>query len=436
MAYTITKTNGITLGVILDGTADTATTSLTLVGRNYSNYGQIMTNNLVELLENFAYNISPSNPLAGQLWWDTGTSKLNVYTGTAFKIISSVTSQPTAPIAPVIGDLWLDTTNTQVYIYVGTGWILVGPGYSAVNGKSGAIWEIIVDTAAGSHQVVSIYLNNVRTAIISQDNGAFTPLVAIAGFTTIQFGYNLSSVNTFYGNVSNAISLGSIVAANYVRTDISNTLVGNLRIINNAGITIGTGLDLSITNNSIINNISNANTTFYSSIAGVSTATIAISGSTGIVTIAGAIVATQPYVDAKFTNTALYGVPVAPTATVGVNTTQLATTAFVQSAFDRNKISQLNSDFTITDTGTGTATLTIDGNSVMSATVTGVSLSNGSVAVIQPQVQSSTGNAAIATTSYVRTATTWWGGSAKFVSTSAPDNAQGVDGDFWFTREA
>lgn len=436
MSYTITKTNGTVLGVILDGTADTSKTSLTLVGRNYSNYGQIMTDNLVKLVENFAYNISPSNPLAGQLWWDTASAKLNVYTGTAFKVISSVVSQSSAPSTPVIGDLWLDTTNTQVYIYAGTGWILVGPSYSTINGKSGAIWETIADSGANLRHVVSLYIDGVRMSIISE-NLVFTPLIPITGFATIQKGYNLNSGEVFYGNVTNSAALGNIAASYYVRNDTSNTITGNLRITNNAGITLGANLDLTISNNAITNNISNATTTFYSNIGGVLTATIAIAGATGIVTVGGVQVATQPYVDAKFVNTVMTGVPIAPTAAFGVTgNTQVATTAFVQAAFDRFRISQGNSDFTITDSGTGSATLTIDGNGVLTATVSGVNLSNGATATTQTQVYNSTGNAAVATTSYVNTATTWWGGSAKIVSTLAPDNGVGNNGDFWFTREA
>jgi hypothetical protein len=65
MSYTITKTNGTTLGTILDGTINTTTTSLTLIGRNYANYGQIVVNDLVGLLENFAYGTSPDNPIVG-----------------------------------------------------------------------------------------------------------------------------------------------------------------------------------------------------------------------------------------------------------------------------------------------------------------------------------------------------------------------------------
>ena len=38
MSYIIRRTDGVSIGTILDGTVDTSTTSLTLVGRNYSNY--------------------------------------------------------------------------------------------------------------------------------------------------------------------------------------------------------------------------------------------------------------------------------------------------------------------------------------------------------------------------------------------------------------
>jgi hypothetical protein len=136
MAYIIRKTDGTTLGTILDGTVDTARTSLTLVGRNYSNYGQIMTDNLVKLTENFSYGISPSNPLSGQLWWDTSSSLLKVYTGTYFKIISSATAATIAPTTTIAGDIWWDMINEQVYVYNGitphtsAGWILCGPTWS------------------------------------------------------------------------------------------------------------------------------------------------------------------------------------------------------------------------------------------------------------------------------------------------------------------
>ena len=142
MSYIIRKTDGVAIGTILDGTVDTSKTSLTLVGRNYANYGQIMVDDFVALLENFAYSISPTSPLTGQLWYDTGNDLLKVYTGADSKVIGGATAASSAPATTVTGDLWWDTLNDQLYIYSGTspynasGWILVGPAYSKINGKT------------------------------------------------------------------------------------------------------------------------------------------------------------------------------------------------------------------------------------------------------------------------------------------------------------
>ena len=164
MSYNITLPNGNTLGTIADGTYDNkVTTSLQLVGRNYSNYGQFMTNNLVALLANFAYGSAPASPQVGQLWWDSANNILKVCYANSpsivWKVVGGATAQSSAPSSTVAGDLWYDTLNKQLYVNdVSSGWILVGPGYSALTGKSGAIWEQIVDTVNTSHDVVSICL--------------------------------------------------------------------------------------------------------------------------------------------------------------------------------------------------------------------------------------------------------------------------------------
>jgi hypothetical protein len=449
MAYIIRKTNGTTLGTILDGTVDTAQTSLTLVGRNYSNYGQIMTDNLVALLENFAYDIEPSNPLDGQLWWDTSVKLLKVYTGTYFKVISSATAQNSntvgAPSTIVAGDIWWDTYAEQLYVYDGTtpynvaGWKLVGPVWSKVNGKSGALWEQIVDTTNVTHDVVSLYINGTRTAIISQD-AVFTPLIAITGFTFIRTGHNLRSNHTLWGTANNASYLGGVIADNYLRTDINNSSTGNLRILNNSGITLGANLDLSLSvsgiNASITNNSTNGNINLVTN----STTYLTVNGTTGTIEVAADPtttlgIATKNYVDDSFvTSPYLGGVPTADTAVAGTVTTQLATTEYVvnNSGFLKNKIYQGNSYLEIVDSGSGAANLAIDGISVLTASSVGVNLLAGATAATQTQTYTSTGNAAVATTQYVRTAGQWWNGSAKFVSTATPDAGQGNNGDFWF----
>lgn len=445
MSYIIRKTNGVALGTILDGTVDTSKTSLTLVGRNYSNYGQIMTDNLVALLENFAYNISPSNPLSGQLWWDTGNNLLKVYTGEQYKVIGGATASTSAPISITPGDLWWDTLNEQLYIYNGTipynviGWILIGPAYSITRGKSGAIWERILDTTSTFHSVISIYVDNIRTGIVSQDP-EFTPAQGqVSGFTTIKTGYNMFAAGKFAGTSTNADRLGSVEAVNYMRTDINNTVSGTLTMINDSGITLGASGDLSLSVDNINAVIANetplGDMSFLVTTNSSLVRSIFIDGETGLVEVASDPtnilgIATKGYVDNKFIDTELSGVPTAPTASPGSNTNQIATTAFVNQSLNLNQIYQENSFVQVLDSGTGGAiSAVVDGQQVLSATQAGVSLRQGATAHTWPQT---TSNAAIATTSYVRTAVQRWDGSAKYVSASPPDVNLGANGDFWF----
>ena len=71
MAYTITLTNGTTLTTIADGTVNSTSSDLVLVGKNYAGYGSFLNENFVHLLESFSDSTAPTTPLTGQIWWDT-----------------------------------------------------------------------------------------------------------------------------------------------------------------------------------------------------------------------------------------------------------------------------------------------------------------------------------------------------------------------------
>lgn len=83
MAYTITLTDGTVLTTVANNTVDT-TTSLTLIGRNFSGYGGYIAENLVYLLENFANATPPPAPLVGQLFYNKTTTALQVWDGSAW----------------------------------------------------------------------------------------------------------------------------------------------------------------------------------------------------------------------------------------------------------------------------------------------------------------------------------------------------------------
>lgn len=471
MSYTITKTDGSTLGTILDGTINTSFTSLTLIGRNYANYGQLIANDLVKLVENFAYSSSPSNPLAGQLWWNTTDKRLRVYTGSAFKIVSSCTAQTSAPSTTVAGDLWWDTTYSQLYIYNGTdpydvaGWILVGPQRNG----SGAVWEQITDTASIVHDVLSIKLDNSRTSIVSLDS-EFTPASAIAGYTTIKAGINANTnvgTATFWGLANNSSYLGGQPAASYLRNDIDATTTGNLTIAKNGGLTIGLSSNLQITTTtaggvSIKATKNNQDIDFYANISGTNTNILNLDGATGLATLISATTSGTLTVGGAATVASSLAVTgtgtftgnlYAPTQLAGTADTTVATTAWVKnnSGLVPNKIyapgvdpTASNTYIDVNDTGTGNSSVVMDGVTVATASSTGFNLQNGATAVTQTDTYNGAGNARVATTQFVKTASTWWGNashrSAKWVSTDEPNigvnDVGSQDGDFWFQREA
>ncbi len=77
--YIIKNSRGNTLTTIERGKRDTTSTSLVLHGRGAPEYGLERDQNLVYLLENFANNDSPSNPLDGQLWWNSAQDEMYVW---------------------------------------------------------------------------------------------------------------------------------------------------------------------------------------------------------------------------------------------------------------------------------------------------------------------------------------------------------------------
>jgi len=87
MTYTIQKTSGGTI-TVADSAINTTSTSLALIGANAVNFGLYLNQDLVWLMQNFASNTAPVNPLIGQIWYDTVAAAIKYYTGTTWKILT------------------------------------------------------------------------------------------------------------------------------------------------------------------------------------------------------------------------------------------------------------------------------------------------------------------------------------------------------------
>lgn len=240
MAYTINKTDGSILATVADGQVDTLSSNITLIGKNYSGFGEALNENFVKMLENFANNARPARPVRGQLWYDTSELKLKVYNGQGFVPVSSATISNTQPLTLGVGDLWFNNVNKQLYFYDGVSTILLGPDYSVSQGLSGLKVSSILDSLNQTRVITSLYTNGVLLGIFSKDS--FTPKVPIDGFSgNISTGFNASTLENLKFNVtvSNAEALSNQPLSSFVRSNTNNVINGQLTLSSNEGLIFG-----------------------------------------------------------------------------------------------------------------------------------------------------------------------------------------------------
>lgn len=275
MAYTVNFSNSVqkTPIVVDDNSRNTSDTSLTLIGRNEPSYGQAIAENFVRVLENFANDTPPNNPIEGQLWFDSGTNRLRINDSTAgasnWRPAGGVHVEAVEPGNPLKGDVWVDTTNNQLYLYTGAQFQLVGPNFAG-GLQSGAQAEEVVDTKGVTHTVIKNYVADKVVTIISKDQ--FIPRQVIEGFSELYPGINISTtdfdgngivLNKLHATATKADALNVtqpaievVNANNFLRSDITDTTSGQLYIRNDGGLTIGSNqsgtFEYAGTSNSIV----------------------------------------------------------------------------------------------------------------------------------------------------------------------------------------
>lgn len=253
MAYKLNKTDGTLLTELVDGQIDTTSCDLTLIGRNYTGFGEAFNENLIRLLENFASTAAPSTPITGQIWYDRSEARLKVYDGSAFKSNGPIV-QNTQP-QMVAGDIWINNSTNQLYFYDGTDLVLVGPGYNSTQGPSGYVIDTVTGKDGQDRTLVKLLVGNEPVVLIS--NSTYEPSLSeksrlrITG--NIKKGYNIIDPDNFvfYG-VSNASetlitdnidpSTGNRIrksASQFLASDANSITTGTIFIQNSNGLRIG-----------------------------------------------------------------------------------------------------------------------------------------------------------------------------------------------------
>ena len=242
---------------VFDNTSSTDT-SLVFPGRNITGYGQIIAENFLHILENFASATAPVNPTEGQLWYDSENGILMIWDNTNWKSASNIQKSASAPSVETskVGELWVDTTNQQLRIYSGTRWILVGPSESSIDGlRYGPAIEQIADSDNTTRSILVFYIADIPVVIFSKDS--FTPKNTISGYAVIRAGMNINApvsapeiaqfvgglLPKYYGTAqsADALNIGTtqVASSKFLRTDTVNTTEYGLNIRNNSGVTVG-----------------------------------------------------------------------------------------------------------------------------------------------------------------------------------------------------
>tara|TARA_R110001592_G_scaffold16239_3_gene69339 strand:- start:1341 stop:3416 length:2076 start_codon:yes stop_codon:yes gene_type:complete len=224
MAYTFSNTQGDRTITVNDNQLDQTSYSLTLLGKNVTNYGERIAENTIRQLENFA---SPNQPnptvkLNGQLWYDKTGEHLRVYTG-ATEGFKELGFRPTLNATPPTsniqsGEMYYDTTDRDknLYIYNGSAWVnVVGVEY-------------IQDTAnaylTAGVNLTKTYNDSSNTLTLDGKSDS-----AIRGLFSGGTGVTYTS-GTGAIAIGQAVETTSNVTFNNVQVDGNHIITGNLTV--------------------------------------------------------------------------------------------------------------------------------------------------------------------------------------------------------------
>lgn len=267
MAYILNKSNGQQLTVLNDGLTDTILTSITLIGKNVSNFGDPQNENFLFLLENFANSSfvggAPRSPITGQLWFDTSpfVNRPLAFDGESWRPLA-ISWYDTAPKNELInrlsnprypfaasqpGDFWVDSVNKQLYVITSTASdvSLIGPegvpGFNTTRMSSVAMKDIF----GASHPVIQTIVDGEVVSIQSNLTFVQTTTNAVSGFPTIYRGVTFKNYDPdirYSTNSSDVVlhGLHEQLDQSYPRRNVSEHIQNNWYFDNDTSLRFGT----------------------------------------------------------------------------------------------------------------------------------------------------------------------------------------------------
>ena len=317
MPYTINRTSNDhgDLGwpkIINDGTIDNISTSLNIIGRGKSNYGKPIAENFIRLLENFASNTAPNNPITGQLWYKTDSYQLYVctrtnpsvvwepvntlyydtnppvsaratgalfvensinngrlwfYDGSDWKKINGIDISNVPPVSALnTGDLWYDPSRNRIFIYIGVlnNWLPI------INGEINDNSYVEITNPSSSVGLIKFRNSNETLSVYSTEDVPQTTISGISDLANFNEGFNSGfnfiniKVNGFiHESVEDGIQAQGTVQASATPLTKSNNFVTNILSGSEEGVILPDITNFSIGKIITIWNLTTNNLTVY-----------------------------------------------------------------------------------------------------------------------------------------------------------------------------
>lgn len=369
MTYYVNKTDGTTI-TILDGTSNVTATSLTLIGKLATNYGEAQNENLVHLLENFALATPPAHPTRGQLWYDTSVDNIKSYNGNSWITVGSSINGNVSLTGNLFvglnsftirdsGDVSLinKTSDANITLVSNVGGVLTNS--LKVDGASGLV-EVFSNATSDFGVTTKSYVDS---RVDTSSQGANVALATNVAIISANLAARVNQEN----------SLSARIDAANVQIDLKDTIV-RVNSINSA------------TSVAIQNNVNALN---------------------------NSLTAANAAIDAIY-----------PVITSYNNAQTLNVDAANAAIITANSEMKIYVDAGLSSLNTGLGGLNFKAN-INNPAFTGIPTASGSIPLHD-------NTSRLATTAFVMQETVYWNGSRKFVSASDPTSGDGNDGDIWF----
>jgi len=287
MSYTVNNTRTTVVSTVNNGTT-ASVGGITLIGKNYTGYGEIIAENFVRILENNANTTPPTAPLEGQLYWDTTNQSLQVYNSStnwhALNVQVGASSHTNTK-----GALWYNTTTNQLNVNSdGTvsGWKQFSRASEKAEMKVISLTATQVDDNAANKNGYSAASSvEVVAQVLTAGDGTTKDVIQVWSPSHFSFANPNNA-----GSVEQAIYDGftANITVSSSTTSTQGTLIHGVNVKDNL---LSEGVDADTLNGQTASQISASGTTFTV----VATDTTASSGAqVGVNTTSGQVTITLP----------------------------------------------------------------------------------------------------------------------------------------------